>query len=102
MSGSGGVVMKTIGWVLAALVLCWSMPLVHAEPQAAAPATQPPAGSNGTQYIVLSITENGPGTVDVKLKNPRTGYVHSLTLVLDVVKELGLKALDRVWESRKG
>jgi hypothetical protein len=45
-----------------------------------------PPAANGRQergggfFIVVSITQLGQGTIDVKLKNPRTGYVHSVTL----------------------
>lgn len=44
----------------------------------------PPAADGlqerGGFFIVVSITQLGQGTIDVKLKNPRTGYVHSVTL----------------------
>lgn len=51
-------------------------------------------------YIIISMGPNGPGTYDVKLKNTRTGYVHSLTLIAEVALRFVIGAL--VKERREG
>ena len=51
-------------------------------------------------YVVVSMTPNGPDTYDVKLKNPRTGYVHSVTVFVDVIVRLAVG--DWVSKRREG
>jgi hypothetical protein len=55
-------------------------------------------GEKGGLFIVVSITPMGQGTLDVKLKNPRTGYVHSVTLHISI--PLNFKIGDLVEEHR--
>jgi hypothetical protein len=52
------------------------------------------------QFIVVSITAFGPETFDVKLKNPRTGYVHSITVTGDIFQQF--KIGDSVDQVRDG
>jgi hypothetical protein len=51
-------------------------------------------------YVIVSIEPNGPGTYDVKLKNPRTGYIHSLTLLAEIALRFVIGEL--VKERREG
>ncbi|HVG18137.1 MAG TPA: hypothetical protein VNI02_03725 [Blastocatellia bacterium] len=67
----------------------------------AAPLTSPAYQSGGDQFfVVVSMTRNGPDTYDVKLKNPRTGYVHSVTVFIDIIVNLAVG--DWVSERREG
>jgi len=50
-------------------------------------------------FIVVSITAFNEVTFDVKLKNPRTGYVHSVTVTVDIARLLHIG--DRVRERRR-
>jgi hypothetical protein len=52
---------------------------------AAPPATNAPpveVPSQSEKFLLVSATDVGQGSWDVKLKSFRTGYVHSLTLIL--------------------
>ena len=64
----------------------------------------PPAGRasphGDDSYLIVSIEPNGPGTYDVKLKNTRTGYIHSLTLIAEIALRFVIGAL--VKERREG
>jgi hypothetical protein len=60
------------------------------------------ADDQGGIFIVVSITSVGVDALDLKLKNPRTGYIHSLTITIDLQKSLNLEVGDRVIEKRKG
>lgn len=53
----------------------------------------------GGSFIVVSITAFNEVTFDVKLKNPKTGYVHSVTVTVDVARLLRIG--DRVRERRR-
>ena len=53
---------------------------------AVAPADRSEADAAGDSFIVISITPFGQATFDVKLKNPRTGYVHSVTVTIDIAR----------------
>jgi len=66
---------------------------------AAAAAPEDPSGERDS-FIVVSITPFNSVTFDVKLKNPRTGYVHSVTITIDVARLLHVG--DRVRERRDG
>lgn len=81
----------------------WMLWLVAASPVT---AQQPPApllkGGVGDSYIVVGITKFNADTYDVKLKNPRTGYVHSVTIYVDIIISLNLAIGDRVKERREG
>jgi hypothetical protein len=46
--------------------------------------------------IIVSITPNGINTVDVKLQDPVTHYIHSVTVMVDVIKDQGLTKGERV------
>jgi pimeloyl-ACP methyl ester carboxylesterase len=46
---------------------------------------QTPSTSGMDEFYVNSVTPMGPDTYDVKLKNPRTGYVHSVTIIIDIL-----------------
>jgi hypothetical protein len=60
-------------------------------PSGGSASTPPPAApDNGApqevivqsgDFTIVSVTSMRPGEWDVKLRNPRTGYVHSLTLL---------------------
>jgi len=57
------------------------------------------AGSqSGGVFIVVSITLIKKGTYDIKLQNPRTGYIHSVTLYVSI--SLSFKVGDRIEERR--
>lgn len=58
------------------------------------------ADADGGTFIVVSITAFNQFTFDVKLKNPRTGYVHSVTVTVDVARLL--RAGDRVRKRTRG
>lgn len=42
------------------------------------------SGRTEQTYLVVSKIQNGPHTYDVKLKNPRTGYIHSVTVLIEI------------------
>lgn len=75
------------GWVVALLLL----PLLPVRSA---------LGAQGEPqvFIVVSITPVGPRTFDVKLQNPRTRYIHSVTVRIDFPLKVG----DRVTERREG
>jgi hypothetical protein len=73
---------------LAFLVALLLLALIHP------PAADGLQERGGGFFIVVSITQLGQGTIDVKLKNPRTGYVHSVTLHISL--PLGFKVGDLV------
>jgi len=54
----------------------------------------------GDVFNVQSITPMGAGRYDVKLRNPRTGYVHSVTLPCGAI--IGIAVGDMVKEVRNG
>jgi pimeloyl-ACP methyl ester carboxylesterase len=77
--------------------------LVAATSVTAQPPPAPPLkGGVEESFIVVGITQFNTDTYDVKLKNPRTGYVHSVTIYVDIIINLSLKIGDRVREQRKG
>jgi hypothetical protein len=53
-------------------------------------------------FIVVSVTDLGGGAEDVKLRNPRTGYIHSVTIYIDVTININvnINVGDRVREER--
>jgi hypothetical protein len=79
------------------LVVCFLILLTAAS-------WHPPAGRAAPQgddsYVIVSMGPNGPGTYDVKLKNTRTGYIHSLTLIAEIALRFVIGAL--VKERREG
>ena len=77
--------------------------LVAASPVTAQEAPAPLLkGGVDQSYIVVGITKFNADTYDVKLKNPRTGYVHSVTIYVDLMISLNLAIGDRVRERREG
>ncbi len=86
--------------LLVALTLAVLFPVsTAAAPPDNSPSTpQTPLARGDQFFVVVSVTDNGPGTCDVKLKNPRTGYIHSVTILAELAKLL--KVGDKVTESR--
>lgn len=58
-------------------------------------------GSGSQFFIVVSVTEMESGVIDVKLRNPETGYIHSITLYIDIGAFL-FHPGDRVTERHEG
>jgi pimeloyl-ACP methyl ester carboxylesterase len=64
-------------------------------------SSNPKDQQGGDQFfIVVAVTQLSEDAYDVKLKNPRTGYVHSITLYIEI--SLNIKVGDRVKERREG
>jgi hypothetical protein len=75
--------------------------LLLAAAIAAAPQQEERGGSGDEgSFIVISITPFSNVTFDVKLKNPRTGYVHSVTVTIDIARLLHIGDLVRQRSSR--
>lgn len=64
---------RPIGALLA--LLMFAAEIVNAAAQ---------SGQTEQTYLVVSKIQNGPHTYDVKLKNPRTGYIHSVTVLIEI------------------
>jgi hypothetical protein len=63
---------------------------------------QTPAPAGGDEFHVVSTTPVANDGYDVKLRNPRTGYVHSVTIYIEVGITLSFKPGDRVRKVQMG
>jgi hypothetical protein len=84
------------------IILSLAFPLACAIATTGAAQTAPQGdvyssgGGGEFRGIIVSITPNGINTVDVKLQDPVTHYIHSVTVMVDVIKDQGLTKGERV------